>query len=42
MNIVPCDENCRWQIDGMCTLQDLTRPAASAESRCRYFEEPPG
>ena len=39
MNLVPCSENCRWQSDGMCTLKDLTRPANSAGSECRYFEK---
>lgn len=39
MNIVPCSENCRWQSEGTCTLNDLTRPAASAEAKCRYFEK---
>lgn len=39
MNLVPCKENCRWQIDGLCTLNDLTRPAASAISQCLYFEK---
>ena len=40
MNLVPCKEKCRWQNDGLCTLQDLTRPAASVVSKCRYFEAP--
>ena len=39
MNLVPCSENCRWQSGGMCTLKDLTRPANSAGSECRYFEK---
>ena len=39
MNLVPCKENCRWQNDGLCTLCDLTRPAASTASKCRYFEK---
>lgn len=39
MNLVPCSENCRWQSDGMCTLKDLTLPANSAGSECRYFEK---
>lgn len=39
MNIVPCKENCRWQKEGSCTLNDLTRPTATSESQCRYFEK---
>lgn len=40
MNMIVCSENCRWQNDGFCALEDLSRaPAASSSSNCRYFEE---
>lgn len=39
MNLISCKEVCRWQVDGQCTLSDLTRPAAGAASPCRYFEK---
>lgn len=38
MNMIICGENCRWQKDGYCTLDDLTRAAAQVSTKCRYFE----
>ncbi len=39
MNMVLCGEECRWQKDGQCTLDDLSK-AANDETAvgCRYFE----
>ncbi len=39
MNIVMCGENCRWQNDGSCTLEDITRITCAAGSKCCYFEQ---
>ena len=40
MNIIACGENCRWQQDGCCTLDDLTHLTdSSADCVCRYFEK---
>lgn len=38
MNMIACSENCRWQNDGFCTLEDLSHSTASFLSQCRYFE----
>lgn len=38
MNIVTCSENCRYQKDGYCTLEELDHAADSSVS-CRYFEK---
>ncbi|MCH5207498.1 MAG: hypothetical protein J1F04_01330 [Oscillospiraceae bacterium] len=41
MNFITCGENCRWQKDGFCVLEDLSRACSSLNpsSKCRYFEE---
>ena len=38
MNIVNCSENCRWQNDGICTLEDISR-ISSENKGCCYFEK---
>ncbi|MGN0688494.1 MAG: hypothetical protein ACI4KA_10345 [Oscillospiraceae bacterium] len=38
MNFVLCSENCRWQQDGMCTLEDITRISAVGKGCCHYEE----
>lgn len=39
MNMIICGENCRYQKDGYCMLDDLTHANASASSECCYFEK---
>lgn len=40
MNMVLCGEACRWQKDGQCTLNDLSKPVSGKTvAGCRYFEE---
>ncbi len=39
MNLIVCDENCRWQKEGYCTLDDLTRISGGKESLCRHYEK---
>lgn len=38
MNIVICGEDCRWQVDGRCTLEDITR-VSSGGGRCCHLEK---
>ncbi len=38
MNLVICGESCRWQNDGVCTLEDISRINESS-SRCCHFEQ---
>ncbi len=38
MNFVICGENCRWQNDGVCTLDDISR-ISGCNSRCCYYEQ---
>lgn len=40
MNMIMCSECCRWQKDGLCTLDDLTHAGSPSGSGCRYFESP--
>ncbi len=37
MNFIMCAESCRWQRDGICTLEDITKVTCS-EKGCCYFE----
>lgn len=37
MNFIICGENCRWQTDGMCTLEDISLLTGSC--RCCYYEQ---
>jgi len=40
MNMVLCGEACRWQKDGQCTLDDLSKAVSGKIfAGCRYFEE---
>ena len=38
MNIVTCGENCRYQKDGYCVLEELNHSASSC-SLCKYYEK---
>ncbi len=42
MNMVLCGEACRWQKDGQCTLDDLSKTVNNRTSGdCRYFQAVP-
>lgn len=38
MNMITCGEDCRFQIDGYCTKNELTFSGANT-SKCCYFEK---
>lgn len=38
MNLIQCGESCRWQNDGMCTLEDISRITCGSADCC-YFEK---
>lgn len=38
MNIVICGEDCRWQNDGACTLDDISRISSGGGNGCCYYE----
>lgn len=37
MNLISCGESCRWQCDGMCTLEDIS--LITCCGKCAYFEQ---
>lgn len=38
MNMITCGEDCRFQIDGYCTKNELTFSGTNT-SKCCYFEK---
>jgi len=36
MNLVLCSESCRWQQDGICTLDDITHITCNVSGCCHY------
>ena len=38
MNLINCGEDCRWQSDGQCTLDDISR-ISGCGGRCCHFEQ---
>lgn len=38
MNLIVCDQNCKRQKDGYCTLNQITSLSGSASDKCGYFE----
>lgn len=39
MNLIVCDENCRHQKEGYCTLNQITRLTGDTRAKCGYFED---
>lgn len=37
MNFVFCDENCRYQMDGVCKLEEITTDSITGDKRCGFF-----
>ncbi|MFI3228153.1 MAG: hypothetical protein R3Y09_12225 [Clostridia bacterium] len=39
MNLISCTDKCKFQIDGYCTLKDVTKVSnfANSTSSCIYF-----
>ncbi len=37
MNLIMCGEDCRWQNDGICTLDDISRVSGCVS--CCHFEQ---
>ncbi len=36
-SFIPCSENCKYQKDGQCHLEDLTYIGNSVRGDCAYF-----
>lgn len=40
MNLICCDQNCRHQKEGYCTLNQITQLTSSPQGGCGYFRRP--
>lgn len=38
MNMIVCDQHCRHQEEGYCTLNQIARLSNDASTKCGYFE----
>lgn len=39
MNLIVCDQNCRHQQEGYCTLNCITRLTRDTRAKCGYYED---
>lgn len=37
MNLIVCDQDCRHQIEGYCTLNQIAQLTSDNSSKCGYF-----
>ena len=40
MNLICCDQNCRYQKEGYCTLNEITQLAQFPRGGCGYYRQP--
>lgn len=40
MSLIVCDQNCRHQRDGYCSLDVIKQLTNQTDARCGYFETP--